>query len=58
MIELVRNDGILWPQYCFIQTCVGVEAGCVQNGVLHTQEATYPLLQGFVDFLSAADKPH
>ena len=58
MVELIRDNRILWTQYSFIQTRIGVEARRVQNGVLHTQEAAYPLLQGFMNFLSAADKPH
>ena len=58
MVELIGDNRILWTQYRFIQTRIGVKARRVQNGVLHTQEATYPLLQGFMNFLRAADKPH
>ena len=57
VVQLVGDDRVLRPQKGLEQTAVGIEAGGVQNGVLHAGEGGNFLFQLLVDGLGAADKP-
>ena len=56
MVELIRDDGVLFREQCFEQTAVGIEARAVEDGVIGTEETADPLFQGVVDRLCAADE--
>ena len=56
VVQLVGNNGILRPQQHFKQAAVGIEAGRIQNGIVHAQERCDLTFQGAVLGLGAADK--
>ena len=56
VVQLVGDDCIIGTEQCLEQTGVSVEAGCVQDGVICTQEVGDCLLQVLVDLLCAADE--
>ena len=57
VVELVGDDGVLGPQDGLEEAAVGVEAGGVEDGVLHAHEPGDPRFQLLVDVLGAADEP-
>ena len=58
MVELVRDDGVLWTENGFEQASVSVETSGVQDCVFHAEEVRNTLLEGLVDTLGAADEAH
>ena len=58
VVQLVGDHRVLGPQQGLEETAVGVEAGGVENGVVHAQKLRQLPLQLLVDGLGAADKPH
>jgi len=58
MVQLVRNNGIIRPQKCFKQACIRIETGCVENGVVHSQELRQASLKLLVNRLGSADEPY
>ena len=56
MVQLVGDDGVLGPQQGLEEAAVGVEAGGIEDGVLHAHELGDARLQLLVDVLGAADE--
>ena len=56
MVESVGDDRILGAEQRLEEASVGVEAGTVQDGVLHPEEAGEARFQRLVRFLGAADE--
>ncbi len=56
VVEGVGDDGVLGPEQGFEQAAVGVEAGGVEDGVLHLEEFGDFLLELLVEVLRAADE--
>ena len=56
VVQGVADDGILIVQQRFKETAVGVEAGRIQNRVLHRQVGTQALLEFAVNALRSADE--
>ena len=58
VVERVADDGILFGEERAEQASVGVEAGCVEDGVLGLEILRDGSLQLLVDVLRAADEAH
>ena len=58
MVQLIADYRVLRGQQGLKQPAVGIEAGGIEDGVVRAQKAGDLLLQGLVDVLGAADKPH
>jgi hypothetical protein len=58
VVERVADDGVLGAQDLLEEPRVGVEAGGVEDGVVHAVEASDLPLQLLVDVLRAADEAH
>ena len=56
VVQLVGNDGVLRAEQRLEQAAVGVEAGRIEDGVVHTQELADLVFQFLVQFLCAADE--
>ena len=56
VVQLVGDDGVLRPQQGLEEAPVGVEAGGVEDDVVHSQEFRQLLLQLLMDGLGPADK--
>ncbi len=54
--ERVRNDGVLFAEQRLEQAAIGVEAGAVEDRVLHAEKAGNARLQLLVLLLRAADE--
>ena len=57
VVELIGNDCIFRTEQSFKEAAVGVEAGGVEDGVVHLQESGNLILQLLVDGLRTADEP-
>ncbi|MNP03327.1 hypothetical protein D3C76_952100 [compost metagenome] len=58
MVEGVRDNCVFRAQQSLEQAAVGVEAGRVENRILHPEECRQLALKLFVAVLGAADKTH
>ncbi|MPN55836.1 hypothetical protein SDC9_203520 [bioreactor metagenome] len=58
VVELVRNHRVRIGQERFKQTAVRVEAGAIENRILHAQKTRNPRFKCFVDALCTADEAH
>ena len=56
MVQFVGDHRILLAQQGFKQTAVGIEAGGIEDGIVHAQEIGNLLLQLLVNGLGTADK--
>ena len=58
VVEFVGNHRVRIGQERFKQAAVCVEAGAIENRILHAQKTRNPRFQLFVDALRAADEAH
>ena len=58
VVQRVRNDRVLFDEQRLEQAAIGVEAGAVEDRVLHAEEARDPRLELLVLLLRAADEAH
>jgi hypothetical protein len=56
VVQLVGDDGVFRVEQGFEEAAVGVEAGAVEDGVVHAEEIAQALFQLLVDRLGAADE--
>ena len=58
VVQLVGDDGVVRAEQRFKEAAVGVEAGGIEDGVLHADKIGDPALKRLVDLLCAADEAH
>ena len=58
MVEGIADDGILFGKERTKQTTIGIEAGCIENGVFCLEILRYSSLKLLVDILGAANEAH
>ena len=58
VVQFIGNDGIFRSQNGFKETAVGIEAGRVEDDIIHTKEVCNFLFQVFVNLLGAADEAY
>ena len=58
MIKRIADNGVVWPEQCFKQPAVGIETGRIQNRIVGFEKFAEAVLERFVQFLGAANKPH
>ena len=58
MVQGVADDGVLLVQQGFEQPAIGIEAGGIEDGLLHAEKAGDGLFQLLVKILRAADEPN
>ena len=58
MVQGVGDDGVLLVEQGFENAAVGIEAGGIEDGVLHAVKFGDLFLEVLVDVLRPADEPH
>ena len=58
MVQGIADDGILLGEQRFEHAAIGIEAGCIENGVFGLEIVADGLLQLLVNVLRAADETH
>ena len=58
VIERVADHGVLFPEQGLEQAAVGIEAGRIEDRVLHAEKRGEPLFELPMHALGAADEPH
>lgn len=56
MVECIGDDGVVFVEQWFEQVVVGIEVGCIENGVLFVEEVGDLFFQLFVQVLGVVDE--